>query len=187
MALKTFVKVSNITNLSDARYCAGMEVDMLGFVCVTGKPDFVPINQFQDIRGWITGPAIVAEIEGLDARDLSAILENYKPDYLQVNYLLAQKITIDLPLIVRFELDINWDTLQSKRVSYCILTAEEFQTYKQTIPASVALIVEHIQDDLLQSFIEGKIGIGLSGSDEISPGFKDFDSLANILEQLEVD
>ena len=29
MPLKTFVKVGNITNLSDARYCAGMGVDML--------------------------------------------------------------------------------------------------------------------------------------------------------------
>ncbi len=31
MALKTIVKVGNITNLSDARYCAVMGVDMLGF------------------------------------------------------------------------------------------------------------------------------------------------------------
>ena len=29
--LKTQVKVSSITNLSDARYCAGMGVDLLGF------------------------------------------------------------------------------------------------------------------------------------------------------------
>ena len=187
MALKTFVKVSNVTNLSDARYCAGMEVDMLGFVCVTGKPHFVPINLFQDIRGWITGPAIVAEIEGLAAEELSSIIENYKPDYLQVSYQLAQKIVNDLPLIVRFESGIHWETLKNQKINFCILTAEQFKHHKQTIPASIALIVEHIKDDSLSSFIDEKIGIALSGSDEISPGFKDFDSLANILEQLEVE
>lgn len=187
MALKTFVKVSNVTNLSDARYCAGMEVDMLGFVCVTGKSHFVPVSQFQDIRGWITGPAIVAEIEGIDEEEVSSIIENYKPDYLQVNYQLAQKITNDLPLIIRFEPEINWDILNNQKVNFCILTAEQFQQHKEIIPAPIALIVEHIKDDSLSIFVEEKIGIALSGSDEISPGLKDFDSLANILEQLEVE
>lgn len=31
MALKTFVKISGVNNLSDARYCAGMGVNQLGF------------------------------------------------------------------------------------------------------------------------------------------------------------
>ncbi|MFN9502287.1 MAG: hypothetical protein ACK57K_13260 [Chryseotalea sp.] len=187
MALKTFVKVSNITNLSDARYCAGMEVDMLGFVCVTGNPHFVPVNLFQDIRGWITGPAIVAEIEGLDAGDVAFVLENYKPDCLQVNYLLAQHIETDLPLIVRFEPRMNWQTLSKQRISFCILTAEQFGEHKNEIPSSVGVLVENVTEDWLAVLLEEKIGIALSGSDEISPGFKDFDSLANILEQLEVD
>jgi phosphoribosylanthranilate isomerase len=38
MALKCFVKVGNVTNLSDARYCAGMGVDLLGFPVDAAQP-----------------------------------------------------------------------------------------------------------------------------------------------------
>ncbi|MFM1835376.1 MAG: hypothetical protein RJA04_63, partial [Bacteroidota bacterium] len=48
--LKTLVKVSAITNLSDARYCAGMGVDLLGFPL--GK---ISIDQFTEIRNWLAG------------------------------------------------------------------------------------------------------------------------------------
>ena len=41
MSLQTFVKVGEITNLSDARYCAGMGVDLLGFNVVENTPGYV--------------------------------------------------------------------------------------------------------------------------------------------------
>ena len=85
MALKTLVKIGGITNLSDARYCAGMGVDMLGFHVIQGQPNYISPESFQQIRGWITGPLIVAEIAGLqNPEDLQLILENYKPDMLQM-------------------------------------------------------------------------------------------------------
>ncbi|MFT7424854.1 MAG: phosphoribosylanthranilate isomerase, partial [Algoriphagus sp.] len=36
MALRTFVKINGITNLTDARYCSGMYVDLLGFTFEEG-------------------------------------------------------------------------------------------------------------------------------------------------------
>ena len=41
--LKTLIKVSNINNLSDARYCAGMGVEMLGF-----SMDELSIEKFKE-------------------------------------------------------------------------------------------------------------------------------------------
>jgi phosphoribosylanthranilate isomerase len=49
MALKTKVKAGNITNLSDARYCAGMGVDWLGFPADVVNPD-----TFKEITNWVT-------------------------------------------------------------------------------------------------------------------------------------
>lgn len=54
MPLKTLVKVGKITNLSDARYCAGMNVDMLGFVTVESRENYLPVKDYQDIRGWVS-------------------------------------------------------------------------------------------------------------------------------------
>ncbi|HEY0656099.1 MAG TPA: hypothetical protein VGD65_23350, partial [Chryseosolibacter sp.] len=86
MPLKTLVKVGNISNLSDARYCSGMGVEMLGFRVIEGQQNFVSPKLFQEIRGWVTGPKIVAEIYGLTSPDqLPSILENYAPDYFEID------------------------------------------------------------------------------------------------------
>ena len=65
MPLKTFVKVGSITNLSDARYCAGMMVDMLGFRSVEGQEGYIKPAQFQEIRGWISGPLVISFVAAL--------------------------------------------------------------------------------------------------------------------------
>ena len=58
--LKTVVKISNVTNLSDARYCAGMGVEMLGFSIDEAAETYVDLKKFNDIRSWIAGVQIVA-------------------------------------------------------------------------------------------------------------------------------
>ena len=76
--LKTLVKVSAITNLSDARYCAGMGVDLLGFPL--GK---ISIDQFTEIRNWLAGVQIVGEFSTNDAAEIKAKVAEYKPDVLE--------------------------------------------------------------------------------------------------------
>ena len=44
--LKTIVKVSEVNNLSDARYCAGMGVEYIGF-----SMDNVPFEKYKEMRG----------------------------------------------------------------------------------------------------------------------------------------
>ena len=53
MALKTFVKVSGINNLSDARYCSGMEVNQLGFSIEPSSPNYTDPEKFKEIKGWL--------------------------------------------------------------------------------------------------------------------------------------
>ena len=53
MSLKTLVKVGGVTNLSDARYCAGMGVAILGFCPEPSRPDYVDLDKFKEITNWI--------------------------------------------------------------------------------------------------------------------------------------
>src|SRR4051812_19134719 len=86
MPLKTVVKVGNISNLSDARYCAGMGVDMLGFRVLEKQENFISPRLFQEIRGWVSGPKVVAEVYGLESPEqLLAIVSNYAPDYFELS------------------------------------------------------------------------------------------------------
>jgi len=76
MSLKTKVKISQVTNLSDARYCAGMGVHYLGFNFVAGHEFYVQPEHFMEIRSWITGPELVGEFEDSDIsriRELSCL------------------------------------------------------------------------------------------------------------------
>ena len=66
------VYVSRITNLSDARYCAGMGAELLGYVIDPSHPDYVSPENYQQMVGWISGPARVLEIVSSESIDMAA-------------------------------------------------------------------------------------------------------------------
>jgi len=184
MPLKTLVKAGNITNLSDARYFAGMGVDLLGFSVVEGTPHYMAPKLFQEIRGWITGPSVVAEIYGLHSKAaLDRILEEYKPDYLEMHVAeLALFDTLPLPFVLRVKKG-DLPTSFSQQPAYLI------QPYSDAIAAPYpSLLAIDTKEDLETALRHPAMkGIALNGSAEIRPGLKDFDGLTEILEALEED
>lgn len=182
MPLKTFVKVGGITNLSDARYCAGMGVDMLGFHAIEGQENYIKPSKFQEIRGWITGPLIVAEIYGLkNPEDLTQILEDFKPDYLEMGMQeLSLFSTLPLPLLLA--LDKTTDVTGLNIPPAYVISQRPIQT---SLPQ---LIEVQAMADLEGVLNDRKItGIVLRGGSEVRPGLKDYEVLNEILELLEVD
>ena len=181
MPLKTFVKVGCITNLSDARYCAGMGVDMLGFRTVEGQENYIPPAQFQEIRGWISGPLVVAEAYGItNPADLTSILENYKPDYLEMGLQeLSLFSTLPLPLVLSVQEN---DILDALPVEPAYLVSKHpFQT-------SIPLLVEIQSKDDVPGMLETNVkGFVLKGGTELKPGLKDFEVMHDVLELLEID
>lgn len=183
MALKTTVKVGNITNLSDARYCAGMGVNMLGFNVSPGTPNYMKPQLFQEIRGWITGPKVVAEVMGNDV-PLDEIVNAYAPDFLEISFHSYQNLSeqIQIPIIVRLSpKDIDESIVNDQRIAYLCL--ENFPEQQYTKPLLVKINSSDSVGDLKLS---ESIGIALVGSSEVRPGFKEYE-IADILEKLEVD
>ena len=192
MALKTLVKVGNISNLSDARYCAGMGVDMLGFTVIEGQPHYIPSKLYQDLRGWVAGPTFIAELYGLkSSEDLSSILEDYKPDLLEVGISELQLITaaVQQHLMVRIGTPNDLEMMMPlhDKIKFVIIDESNkdiIHRIAEHFP--VILTLQTISSLQLLETIEVK-GIALSGSPEIRPGFKDYGDLADVLEQLETD
>ena len=182
MSLKTLVKVGSITNLTDARYCAGMEVDILGFRAIEGQEGYIPPQKFQEIRGWINGPKIVAEIYGLtNPGDLDAIIENYKPDYLEMGLKeLSLFSSLSLPVLLAVE-NQNDPTAFPLRPHYLIAKT----SFKSPIP----LLVEVDAVDAVGPLLENNdiSGIVLKGGVEQRPGLKDVEFLNDVLELLEIE
>ena len=83
MALKTFVKISNVTNLSDARYCAGMGVDLIGFSIDPDSDFYVSPEKAVEIAEWLAGVEFVAEFYGTDVNNLKSRIADYPISYVE--------------------------------------------------------------------------------------------------------
>ncbi|HYG03437.1 MAG TPA: hypothetical protein VD927_13390 [Chryseosolibacter sp.] len=178
------VKVGKVTNLSDARYCAGMGVDFLGFNVCPDTPSFIDTNLYQDIRGWVTGPKVVAEIYQ-PVPDIDAVIKEYAPDFVEVNAetynQLADKTSLPFILyLTRAELQSH-STIPT--AEYILIDQESLPFVRAITNSKVLIKID--KKESLESLPANTTGIALSGSDEIRPGYKEYDELADILEALD--
>lgn len=189
MPLKTLVKVGSITNLSDARYCAGMGVDFLGFRVIQDQPGAISPKSFQEIRGWVTGPQIVAELYGIqDIAQLHACVEDYRPDYVELGLkeltLLGSVLTLPFILFLEDGEELPGGSLKP---AYVVM-ANDASSITRLIPEHDVLLTIKTTDELGHALSQtGISGVCLHGGAEIRPGLKTYDELADILEALEVE
>lgn len=206
MALETFVKVGKVNNLSDARYCAGMGVDVIGFNLVPGTPNYVAPEKYSEITEWLAGVDFAGEFEGLSGNEIKEQLKKFDIQYIQITDpdLIADLATQEVPVIFKVDMDQNPDLSRipsllqqfQGQVAYFLFESqlESFDPQKQedllalakTYPVLLGygLKAENVLQLVRNTAIKG---IALLGEDEIRAGYKDFDHLAEILELLEVD
>jgi phosphoribosylanthranilate isomerase len=205
MLTKT-VKISNVTNLSDARYCAGMGVEMLGFSIDENSATYISPKKFEDICSWLAGVTLVAETSLSDAKQIIEKLAGYPVHAVQVespdllNYLQGE---LGLPLILKISVDTyDADEVQAivdryeSHVAHFLFESDQ----NAELNDSWVRVLENCSEgnSLLIGFgletefsvntltdVLPSIGIALRGGDEIRPGFKDFGSMMDILEALE--
>lgn len=190
MPLKTTVKVSHISNLSDARYCAGMGVQMLGFQVIPGSEHYMPPERFQDIRGWISGPSIIAELYGLSTRaEITSAVEIYAADYLELTLTEFQNFRNDLhlPCIVHVSASEFGLIEADEKIAY-LLTGSETRC-QDTSGVSVPVLARiGSTEQLSEKISEGCFdGFALEGPQELRPGVTNYEQLGGILEALDAD
>ena len=204
MSLQTFVKVGEITNLSDARYCAGMGVDLLGFNVVEGTPGYVDPEKFAEIAGWVVGVSYCAEIGNhYPAKELMESLKNADISFIESTSLEILKNLTGFSKILK--MTINSDNDISKIIDtfpktdgVCdfILIESDNNDFFSKIDQSLSAVAETVnvikaygltKENVLTLDTDIFYGVALKGSEEIKPGYKDFDELAEILEALDVD
>jgi len=201
MALRTLVKISSVNNLSDARYAAGMGVELLGFDLEESSANYVSPEEFAAITNWVSGVKFVGEIQVTNQEILSKVMEDYPLDYIQVNNPTAESNIQHwpLPLIVKvakpdiaymaevlrtYSSNASWFLIETNKslnaevLSWCSKQSKDFPIILgNNVTAKNVL-------DLVDS---GFIGVALSGGKEIKTGYTDFDKLADVLEVLEID
>ena len=195
--LKTQVKVSSIANLSDARYCAGMGVEWLGFPLQE-----ITVEKFTEIRNWLAGVQIVGEFTKATADQVREAVTTYQPDVIEVDssVSLVAIQSIDVSKILRVNIDTdNLPAIfaaSAPYVSHFLLVGDSadsligmeasIEIWAAQYPIILGLDIP--EDDLDEWVEQSSIqGIGLVAGEEDRPGFRDFTDLMTILEKLETE
>lgn len=204
MNLKTFVKVGSITNLSDARFCAGFGVDLLGFDFNPSSDNYISIEQANEIMGWVAGPTFVAEFGDMGLEEIVKLQEENKFPLIQVNTLEAASalqakgydVILHIAVTSRQELEeLSLAQVHGSKLKHIIVDC----TAPQLIPDIEKILTTDSLTSLIKAYdvelsqldhiiqVQPFSGIELKGSQEEKPGFKEYDELADILEALEAE
>ncbi|MDB5273608.1 MAG: hypothetical protein JWO58_1975 [Chitinophagaceae bacterium] len=191
MALKTNVYISDVTNLTEARYYAGMGVSIIGFDATPGHPSFISTQQFDAITSWLSGIQTSWQWHAAPAEELILLLESSPSDFIELTHIPdpQQLQYIRKPLIIRTS-----DPKQLEYIShlpansvYGIVWEGEASALTSLETDLVCFLETQPPFDQLDSIVDlPHGGISLKGSPESRPGWNDFDQLADLLESLEI-
>jgi phosphoribosylanthranilate isomerase len=205
MALQTFVKINNITNLSDARYCSGMYANLLGFSLDSSSEKYVNPSLFGEITGWLSGVELTGEFSFEFHPDILEILKEYPAitwieyDRLEElkslaggNYSLIYKMSLEA--VKHIEPEVAREIDESGIIFHVfskddVLSEDDLEVVKKLASSCKVILGTGITPENVLHLINscGLFGISLAGGDEIKPGLRDFDLMADILEKLEVE
>ncbi len=203
MALKTLVKVGNITNLSDARYCAGMGVDLLSFPIAESSANRVSPEAFKEITDWVSGPKLVGELSGSSLEEIKTSLLSYDLDAIETDnmdlvesiQLLGKEVIYRLAIEDESDLDkikskLSYLDELAKMIVFTCSKEDLFSQIDEKIMyygGNLRLVKGFgITKESVADLTQFK-GLEMMGSPEERPGYKDFGEVMDVLELLEVD
>src|ERR1041385_6500820 len=167
--LITKVKVGKVTNLSEARYCAGMGVDLLSFPISSIDP-----KTYQEITNWVAGPMFGIEVMKADLEKLI----QYNSEFIYASTELIDHLPGDRKLVVS---SADWASEKTQlinakdRILFLELAIPSINATTESIideasrEFQVIAKVSHSKD--LESILKLPIaGISLEGSSETKVG-----------------
>lgn len=207
MALKTTVKISAVNNLSDARYCAGMGVELMGFQLEESADNYIDYQNFIELTGWVSGVEFVGEFTQSSYTTIKRHITQYDFKYVQItNHDLIESIYLEKKeIILKFNIDIIKNSASilaimekyKTQVRYFLFETDAGIYYKNHIVDEVLQLAQsypillgfNLNAENIEALVSSHPieGIALRGGEEIRPGYKDFDEIADILEALEED
>jgi phosphoribosylanthranilate isomerase len=196
MSLVLPVKLSKVTNLSDARYGAGMGVQFMGFCMSPDNPHRVSPEEFTAITGWLSGPEYVGEFdEGTPFTTIVDTAKLYEVYWVEIhdeelvqslqNVGLKVILTVDVAKLASIKAIPDYLLVYSYADSFSV--NEHLNMLKNINKKVPVLLASGLEAGKILSWHEASAlsGVAIAGGEEIRPGYKDFDEIADILEVLE--
>jgi phosphoribosylanthranilate isomerase len=208
------IKVSSVSNLTDARYFAAKEVAWLGFCLQPGSSLYITPSNMLAIREWVGGVLSVGEFGMASGDDLMSAAVNYRLDAVQVGMFtpletlesLQGQTTIFREVVVQPDSTASSLRAEIQRAAHLVentvLSFLPGRISWRQLRAGKPFDVEELQALChdFQVFLELQwdsatleealrlvkpYGIVLHGGDEEKTGVKSFDELDELFEILE--
>ncbi len=203
---RTRVKICGITQLADARYCAGAGADYLGFIQYPDSPRWIEPKAAKEIIGWLDGIESVGVFVNEDAETINARcaevgftlaqLHGHEPpetvEAVEVPTIKSFRVQHDASseqlraLMLPYQGIADYFLLDTHKTSLWGGTGESFnwrlaRDLAGEFPLFLAggIDAENVQEaiDTMRPF-----AVDLSSSVESAPGVKDFDKLYDFFE-----
>ena len=198
MSLKYFVHVSSINNLSDARYCSGMMVNSLGFDLDKESKTKLPLENINEICKWVNGVDFVGEFNNSKSNYINEVINELDFNYISVNICNTiksidfdhQKIIIVLPepnLISPGTNNYLRDNFPESRTLIIDNLTKDSISKLELLTDNYEIIINPLETINITKSILNKYDLGLllKGSQEIKPGYKDYDSISDYLDAID--
>tara|TARA_X000001036_G_scaffold420808_1_gene442020 strand:+ start:451 stop:1056 length:606 start_codon:yes stop_codon:yes gene_type:complete len=198
MSLKYFVHVSSINNLSDARYCSGMMVNSLGFDLDNYSKSKLPVENINEICKWVNGVDFVGEFNNSESNYINRVINKIDFNYISININNTinnidfdhQKIIIVLPepnLITSKTNNFLRDNFPDTRILIIDNLTKDSISNLELLSDNYEIIINPLETINSTKKILNKLDLGLllKGSQEIKPGYKDYDSISDYLEAID--
>ena len=177
--LKAKIKISQITNLTDARYFAAWGVDFLGFDINPESEHFTSPATVAEISEWVEGPGMILESS---SETNSILLDDYKN--------ALQAISIESPIVNVDHLSSFKDDNTGER--YVIYRSNQsWSSISLSSIESLSKEYDHVLMDIPFNLQEvdmildaGVSGFVLRGGEEEKVGFKSYDDMDDLFEFL---
>jgi phosphoribosylanthranilate isomerase len=212
--LKRKVKINAVTNLTDARYFAAWEVDWMGFCLAEGEEDYVSPQMVAAMMEWLDGLQFVGEFGMETAAEIKKLVEELQLKAIQLPFLSGLDVAMaldDYTLFKEIVFDKSFDT------GFIQPVLEQFESYvdafvfdfskndvaladmldNEAFLASLKGFCETYPVWLFGNFgpeewnqlleIVNPEGICMKGGDEEKVGYKSFDELDEVFEDLYVE
>jgi len=210
------IKVSSVSNLTDARYFAAKEVSWLGFSLEAGSTDYIAPATMLAIREWLDGVSFMGEFSFASTEDLQRAVTNYRLDGIQVGMFTPPETLVALhgqtavfrEIVIRPDSDMA--ALRSEISATAHLTAASMLSFLPNriswnqLQSGLPLRISDLRE-LCREFpifldlqwdapsLEAALalinpyGIVLRGGDEEKTGVKSFDELDDLFAILEAE
>lgn len=192
------IKIANITNLQDARYCAAMGFQLINFSLLPQEAQSLTAQQIREIAAWLSGPQYVLSCDAASVAELQAIHGTFPYHYIEIPVEDWQKFSFlpTIPFILKVKAKQEVSALailieevqkhhKASKIEIEVESADDFLNYESLFP-NIFIHTPSLQmlSELIETHQKMPFGFSIREEGVELSGNLDYEALDKLCEQI---